>query len=149
MALSLVIAFISCFTIVGAETSNLLIVKFTPKFKIHLVIVVVSTDFFNILIACRCFFFSIVFFSLSISIFGIAISQEKLKIKTRASIGAGIEVSLIDFQSLNLIFFLYYIVIFLFDVTAQYLLNRLFKEFLSRFRLITLHNQNSGFYRLI
>lgn len=67
----LIIALINYFLIIGAKANNLSIVKFTSKSKIYLIIVIALKNFFNISTIGRCFFFSIVFFSLLAFLFNI------------------------------------------------------------------------------
>lgn len=106
MVLSSLIIFISCFSIVKAEISNLPKIKFIFRSKRRLIIVVIPISSFNILITHKYFFFfSIIFFSLLVFAFSIASFWKKLRVKAGVSIKASIEIFLIGFYSPNLIFF--------------------------------------------
>lgn len=91
-------AFISCFSTVGADASNLPTIRLTPRFQIRFVMVVASIDFFKTLTTCGCLFFSILFFIVSISTLDIAISNA---IKRVVNNETGIRLSLTGSYSPN------------------------------------------------
>lgn len=104
-ALSLIIVFVNYFSTAGAEASNSPTVKFTPRSKIRLIIIVALTNSFNILITHEYFFLSIVFFGPPVSASSIVVSWKGLKVKAEIGVGAGIEISLMGSYSPNLKFF--------------------------------------------
>lgn len=105
MTLSLVIAFVSCFSIAGAKANNLLIVKFTPKFSIYLVIVIASINSFNRLTTYKYFFLLIIFFDLLVFASSIAVSWEKHRVKAETAIRVDIKIFFMGLYLLNLTFF--------------------------------------------
>lgn len=94
MVLSLVISFVSCFSIAATEVSYSPTVKFTPRSRIRLVIIIALIDFFNTLTSWGCFFLSNIFLGSLASASDIAASWKEFEVRVGTEIGANIEISL-------------------------------------------------------